>query len=493
MLFAVNKKVAEKLAIECSSICVEKNWSPDFMVTSECLPRICELTNVSSVRDWLEAKYALAKASTSGTSGDRRKSLRQCQLPVPRIAFTQLPVDSTSSDSDTSDDDTDDEPRSSQASGTRKGRKKVVQEDIPDDVDCDQAVLDEDSNQAACTKPKNPVTRKRNNLKQLCEEDFDCESADLPSTSQQASQKKKKSKSAVARQTNSDDEEELPSPEPQSQKRQLPPKPPNRESLLTQSTTAKPKSVGYRKPRNLIVPEVDEEDVCSSPALKSSITRQESVPAMSSNDMIMQMMMDSIRQLRNDNEELKRELRSHTKRLNGLQVAVGQLTSSGNRSAFASNATINTPLAESTSPEEEDIPGFSASAKRPKQKQSTLEECSATQSNAVGSLRWIRANYGLDAGKEIVLGLKKLGIPSTKWASIFEGRFLGDKLMAVRLLRARFSEDQLANFCMSRPSQSKSTDAQSQELSALKLKKNILPDKNLMLGTLNVYLSILLV
>lgn len=210
------------------------------------------------------------------------------------------------------------------------------------------------------------------------------------------------------------------------------------------------------KKRPLVYEEEDDEEEEQDAATDSFVA---TTTSSTSNNIAMQVMLDQTRQLRTEMQEMKREQRNTTKRLHQLELTIGRLVAEDRQPQRSSTDSANASFQESVS---------------------------GRVDGRVGSFTWIRQVYGSQA-KRIIDMLNLLNVSEEKWALIFDARFHADKLMAQRLLDARFSEDELANFCMSRPNQTRPKDKFRQPLRAadgslLAPTKAVLPNQREMLG-----------
>lgn len=226
-------------------------------------------------------------------------------------------------------------------------------------------------------------------------------------------------------------------------------------------------------------------------SLFTEVERERIQQPLSSADMAMQLMLESTRQLRSDLDSMRREHRAVIKRVQHIEVNFGRLTNertnersscdhgvddrlaaSINEALYAEDSTSAEELHRRESAESNMVPRFNRAA----------------PVSPVGSLTWIHNTYGSKA-KSIVSRLRDLRVSESKWPYLFDARYSADKAMAQRLLDARFSEDELTCFVMTRPSMTRPRDQFNQPLkgadgSLLPPLKSALPDKKEMLGGL---------
>jgi hypothetical protein len=192
------------------------------------------------------------------------------------------------------------------------------------------------------------------------------------------------------------------------------------------------------------------------------------------NDLAMQMMVDTTRQLRSDLEQLRKEHRNVVKRMQQFETTLGRVVADGR---FAADSTMAC----------QEVRG---------RRESVDSNESVVDSNynrynpnfPVGTVGWIQDVYGTKA-QSIMSRLKALGVKESKWPYLFDARFSADRVMSQRLLDARFSDNELSKFCMSRPNQTRPKDEFRQPLkssdgSLMAPTKSLLPNQKEMLGTL---------
>ena len=435
-----------------------RNWNTDTFVTSSLLPRTCDLRGIESVKDWMEYKYNLAKASVEATEASQSK--RKTRQNAPKHVFGKA----AESSSDTSDSSSD-------------------EEEVPVSIQTAH-----ETTKAKETKRMSTRSKKVPNKDKGSSEETVREAQQQPCSSQQASKSSKRKIVASQKKPTSkvisedDDCEQDFFATPDSKRSYVPEVRSPRPSLQCATIP---------KPRNLVREKSPVSDEDEAPVTKPKKPVRTQTPSSAADtvtssarnqnplEVAVQLLLDNTRQLRHDFEEMQRTQRAQAKSISIIKVAMGRLVYESNScTAAATTSRQGGPIPLESTASSISLRGQSAEGMT----QTTLENVTRVKSNILGSLRWIQSNYGPEKAKEIVQGLQKLKISSSKWSGIFEGRFSGDKLMAVRLLRARYSEEQLANFCMSRPNQSKALEGSSNAADTTLNKKTLLPDKDLMLG-----------
>ncbi len=174
---------------------------------------------------------------------------------------------------------------------------------------------------------------------------------------------------------------------------------------------------------------------------------------------------------------MKREQRNMIRRMQQFEMSLGRVTSDRSLPDDALAASITDALnAEGSTSADE--------ARRPRESTDSTSSHvprfnRAAPSLPLGSQAWIKQKYKSNA-TEIIARLQTLHVHKSKWPMLFEARYSADKQLAQLLLQARFTDDQLTTFCMSRPGQSQPLKAADGSL--LAPAKERLPDKLEMLG-----------
>jgi hypothetical protein len=195
-------------------------------------------------------------------------------------------------------------------------------------------------------------------------------------------------------------------------------------------------------------------------------------------EIAMKLMVQATQSLRSDFDQMKKDQRNCLKRMQQVELTLGKLAS-------------NRPHSDDAYSHLTDSSGAFHEVDRRRRESTDSSNLEPTCSRAnprlsVGSIAWISQTYGANS-KAIIRSLQSLGIDQRKWAMLFDARFNADKLLAQRILHARFTDAELANFVMSRPNQTRPRDILKQPLKGpdgnlLAPTKSLLPNQTEMMG-----------